>query len=676
MKIAYCLSDKYSSFLVANVNENHEGLRLMKYDKLFTPGNIGSLSLKNRLVMTAMGCNLGNQDGTLGDAFLAYYRARAQGGVGLIVTETTRVNEEHGCMNPRQIRATHDSFIPEMKKLADTAHEFDCRVFLQLHHPGNVTYPEINSGHTPVSSSHISSRIKQQKIHPLTVSEISEIVKNYADAARRSQEAGIDGVEVQAGHFYLIHQFLSPFFNKRTDQYGGSFENRTRFLREIILAIRKTCGCAYPLMVRLSVDDYLGNEGYHLDEGILIARLLEELGVDAIDVTAAGAGSPGSQNVEPVSYQQGWRSFLGAAVKKAVKIPVCAVSLVRDPAYAEELLEKNKTDFVASGRCFLADPDYARKIQEGKENDIRKCISCLRCIETIKDESPLVCSVNPYCGRESVMPEPVYNGSGKTIFILGGGPAGLETARIAGERGFTVHLYEKTQHLGGSIYFASQIPHKNKMGWFIDWERRQCEKLGVFFHLGAVIDLEEIKTHNPFAVIDATGAAPLVPGSIPGINEEIVCTNIDILSGHISPEGEYIAVIGSGMTGLETAELLAEKGNTVVVIEMADTVAPGAYRSNVFDVLAYLNLHNVVVMTGKSLVKIGTDRIYLENTVTKEESQLPVDRVVLSMGVRPGQIYGEELLSVCKNIVKAGDSKKTGRLMEAVRSGNKTALEL
>jgi 2,4-dienoyl-CoA reductase-like NADH-dependent reductase (Old Yellow Enzyme family)/thioredoxin reductase len=648
----------------------------MKYRRLFSSGTIGSLTLKNRLVMTAMGCDLANRDGTLTDAFLAYYRARAEGGVGLIITEVTRVNEQHGCMNPWQIRATDDRFIPELKKLADTIHEFDCRIFLQLHHPGNVTSPEINGGHTPVSSANIPSRIKTQEIHPLTVSEITEIVKNYADAARRAKAAGIDGVEVQAGHFYLIHQFLSPYFNKRTDEYGGSFENRTRFLREILRSIRSDCGNAYPLMVRLSVEDYLGDAGYHLDEGIKIAQHLEELGVDAVDVTAAGTGCPGSQSLEPISYRQGWRRHLGAAVKKAVNIPVCAVSLVRDPSYAEELLQKDQTDFVASGRCFLADPDYAKKIQRDNVEDIRKCISCLRCIETIKDELPIVCSVNPYCGKENVAPKIRHDGGGKNLVILGGGPAGLEAARIAGERGFSVHLYEKTANLGGSMFFATQIPHKEKMKWFIDYERHQCEKFGVRFYLNTRLSIEEIKALNPYGIIDATGAVPVIPRSIEGINEDIVCTNIDILSNRITPEGEHVAVIGSGMTGLETAELLAEGDNAVTVIEMAETVAPGAYRSNVFDVLAYLNLHSTVVMTGKALTGIGKDRIYLKDIHTGEKSQLPVDRVVLSMGVRPGQAYGKELFSLCEHVVQIGDAEKTGRIMEAVRTGNRAALDL
>jgi NADPH-dependent 2,4-dienoyl-CoA reductase/sulfur reductase-like enzyme len=359
-----------------------------------------------------------------------------------------------------------------------------------------------------------------------------------------------------------------------------------------------------------------------------------------------------------------------------VNIPVCAVSLVRDPSYAEELLQKEQTDFVGSGRCFLADPDYAIKIQQDKGEDIRKCISCLRCIETIKDELPIVCSVNPYCGKESVTPKMRYNGDGKKLIILGGGPAGLEAARIAGERGFSVHLYEKSANLGGSMFLALQVPHKDKMKWFIDYERYQCEKFGVQFYLNTVLSIDEIKALNPYAIIDATGAVPVAPKSIEGIDEAIVCTNIDILSNRIVPEGEHVAVIGSGMTGLETAELLTDWNNAVTVIEMAETVAPGAFRSNVFDVLPYLNLHSTVVMTGKALTRIGKDRIYLKDIRTGENSQLPVDRVVLSMGVRPGQAYGKELFSLCEHVIQIGDAEKTGRIMEAVRTGNRAALDL
>lgn len=507
----------------------------MQYKRLFTAGQIGACHIKNRFVMTAMGCGLAELDGTLGEPLLAYYRERARGGVGMLVTEVTRVNEEHGCMDHRQIRASHDKFIPELRKLADCVHEFDCRVFVQLHHPGNVTYPGMNHGRVPVSASNVPSRIRKQEIHSLTVEEIKELVRGFAEAARRAKEAGIDGVEIHAGHFYLIHQFLSPYFNKRTDEYGGSTENRSRFLLEIIAAIRKICGDGYPVIARLSVEDYLGDEGYHLNEGLKIARLLEEAGVDAIDVTAAGNGGTRSQSLEPTSYQQGWRRHLGAAVKRSVNVPVIAVSVVRDPGFAEELLEKGQTDFVGSGRCYLADTEYVAKIQNQREGEIRRCISCLRCIENIKDELPIVCSVNPDCGAESEQREYMRDGNARKVVVLGAGPAGLEAARVAGERGFDVRLYEKSAKLGGAMYLASKVPYKDKMLWFVDCEQRQCEKLGVHIHRNAELTVDQIKMQQPYAVIDATGAVPVAPCSIPGIDQQIVCTNVDILDGSITP---------------------------------------------------------------------------------------------------------------------------------------------
>ena len=648
---------------------------IVRYVKLFSPGKIGALELKNRLVMTAMGCGLAELDGTLGEPFLAYYRQRAQGGVGLIVTEVTRVNETHGCMAPRQIRASDDRYIPELRKLADAVHEQGSRVFVQLHHPGNVTYPALNAGHLPVSASDIPSLIRKGPILPLTQAEIGGLVQDFAAGAYRAQQAGIDGVEIHAGHFYLIHQFLSPYFNKRTDAYGGSTENRSRFLLEIIAAIRARCG-DYPIAVRLSVEEYLGDEGYHLNEGIQIARLVEQAGADAIDVTAAGTGARGSQSLESVSYQQGWRRHLGAAVKRAVQIPVIAVSLAREPGYGEDVLKKGQADFVGSGRCFLADPAFASKAQQGREEEIRKCISCLRCIENIKDEKPIVCSINPDCGRESIVSPLERNGAGRLVIVLGGGPAGLEAARIAAERGFRVELYEKSEHLGGAVYLAAQVPHKDKMLWFIEFERQQCEKLGVRFSFHAALTTEQIRMRSPYAVLDATGAVPVIPHAIPGIDKPLVYTNVDVLSGQVDVTGAHVAVIGSGLTGLETAEFLMERGNAVTVIEMAPQVAPGANPANVFDVLPRLLLKNTVTMTGTALTAIGDDRIFLENVATGLRSDLPVDIVVLSMGVRPGDTYGAALAEVCQQVVTIGDAKQAGRIMEAVCAGNHAATNL
>jgi 2,4-dienoyl-CoA reductase-like NADH-dependent reductase (Old Yellow Enzyme family) len=372
----------------------------MAYERLFSGGEIGGLTLKNRVFMTAAGCALCEEGGVVTEGLLAYYEARARGGVGAIVTEVVRVNEETGVMNAHQLCATGDRHIGEIRKLADRLRPYGCRLFLQLHHPGNVTHPGLLGGRRPVSASGLPSLMSDQAVDTLDTGQIRSIVNDFGDAARRVQEAGADGVEIHGAHFYLLHQFLTPLFNKRTDEYGGGHGNRMRFLKEVVADVQAKCGRDFPLLVRISVEDYMGERGYHLDEGVKICQDLEAMGVHAIDVTCAGAGCPGRQSLEPASFPQGWRKHLGAAVKELVGIPVVSVAPVRDPAFAEELLAQGQLDFVGSARCHIADPEWAAKARDGRDSEIRRCISCLKCIRGIQNGLPISSAVNHVCGRE------------------------------------------------------------------------------------------------------------------------------------------------------------------------------------------------------------------------------------------------------------------------------------
>jgi NADPH-dependent 2,4-dienoyl-CoA reductase/sulfur reductase-like enzyme len=429
-------------------------------------------------------------------------------------------------------------------------------------------------------------------------------------------------------------------------------------------------------MVRFSAEDFLEDEGYHLNEGVAIARLLEDAGADALDVTAAGTGGPGSRSLEPISYRQGWRSYLGHAIKKSVSIPVCAVSLAREPAYIERILESGQADFVGSGRIFLADPEYLKKVRGGAESDIRKCISCLRCIENIKNELSIVCSVNPCCGEEYRKADPVKDGEGRRVVVLGGGPAGLEAARIAGLRGFSVELHEKEAYPGGSMLLASRVPDKEKMRWFVEYQTGQCEKAGVRFVLNSDCTCEDIEKTQPYKLIIATGAEPVIPASIGGIDRDFVYTATDILKGRFLPRQAHVAVIGSGLTGLETAEYLAAHDNAVTIVEIADVIAPGANPSNVYDILPRLSLRNVVFLKKTELLSVREDRIILKNRIDSTRSELPVDYVVLSMGVRAKDRGSDSGLQSGTDAIYIGDASKAGRIMEAVRSGYNAAIAL
>lgn len=645
------------------------------YPLLSSKGKIGDLEIKNRLFMTAAGCELSSPQGEIGDDYIAYYEARTKGGVGAIITELMQVNPVTGVMNSHQVHLWEDSCIPGLKKLADRIHQYDCKIFVQIQHPGNVATPSGLNGKTPVSSSDVSNLIFSQPVRPMTIEEIHELVEQFGDAALRAKKAGIDGVEIHAAHFYLIHQFLSPYFNHRTDEYGGSHENRMRILKEIIDNIRKKAGTDYPVLVRVSAEEYLPEGGYHLDEGIEICKDLEQYGVSALDITVAGTGCRYGQSLEPISYRQGWRKHIPAAVKKFVKIPVIGVSVFRDPDYAEETLKKGCMDFIGSARNYIADPEWANKVFLAEKPPIRKCISCLKCIQGAVAGQGISCSVNPLCGRELLETKVCKDGNNRSVVVLGGGPAGMQAAVTAAQRGFAVTLFEKASYLGGQLNLASKAPNKEKIQWFVSYMMKQIEQLGIELHLDTAPDLHELKELNPYAIIDATGSTPIVPKKFERYDDFVLTPDM-ILGEKVHIEDQHVIIIGSGMTGLETAEYLASRGNMVTMIEMDDRIARQAYGTQVKDVTKYLELSDTVIMTSTALEEICDGYILIKDLKTEKISSLPADKVVLSMGVCPLKPYDNHLEGIASKLTVVGDACRSGRIIDAVQGGFDAALAL
>ncbi|MBQ4649792.1 MAG: FAD-dependent oxidoreductase [Firmicutes bacterium] len=630
----------------------------MKYPNLLSPAKLGPIETKNRFVMTAMATGTAAADGSPTDTTVAYYRERAKG-VGLIITGGVQIGR-HTPAGKGYCFMNSDSYIEAYRRLTDAVHAEGTPIILQIVHPGprsHVPGPAATPSGIPA--------FPHQQAYELSKDEIHELIEDFINAARRAKEAGFDGVEFHGAHNYLIHSFLSPHFNQRTDEYGGSFENRFRFLKEIFEGAREVVGPDFPLLARISADEYLP-DGHSLDDGIRIAQELEKLGAVAIDLSVGGASNGRSHTIEPMTYAEGWRKHLAKAVKKMVNIPVFATTVIRHPEYAEQLLADGYMDLVASGRSTLADPYWVQKTAEGREAEIRNCISCCRCIESFA-EGQVVCSINPQC-----VPAPekeiVKDGNGRKAVVAGGGPAGLEAARVLGERGFSVTLFEKRACLGGQMEYASHVPYKDKMLWFIDWQARELERLGVEVKLGTAPSAEDILALNPEVVIDATGAVPIVPASIPGTDLPNVKTPVDVLTGAYLPTDKHIAVIGSGLTGLETAEVLAAMGNMVKVLEMAGTIAPGGSGINAGEAKRRLNLDNVVLQTDRQLTKIEEDRIYVTNTVTGDEYVLPVDAVILSLGVKSQATLEKELEGKCR-VITVGDAAKPGRIQQATETG-------
>lgn len=638
----------------------------MKYTNLFQKGYIGKLELKNRVVMPSMGTMLASADGEISDHHIAYFEERAKGGVGLIITEVTSVEYTLGKAGSCHPRVDDNKFIPGLQRLADTLHKYDTKVFMQLHHAGRAGNSMLTGGKQIVAPSAVACKVIGETPRELTIEEIKDLVQRFVMGALRCKMAGIDGVELHGAHGYLIDQFLSPYSNKRTDEYGGSFENRMRFAKEIIEGIKTVCGKDYPVTIRLSIDEFVEG-GIDLEEGIKIAKYMESMGVDAIHASC-GIYETMPTVMEPMTFSQGWRVYLAEAVKKAVSIPVIAVGVIREPEFAEAILESKKADFVAVGRGQIADPQWVTKAKEGRESEIRKCISCLYCVDGAFMGHHIECALNACAGRELEFKNINKVNEAKKVVVIGGGPAGLEAARVSALRGFNVVVFEKNSELGGQINYADKPNGKSKMHWAIEFLSNELRRLGVDIRLNTEATIEAVKAEEPYAVFLATGAVPFVP-PIKGVALENVCTAEDILIGNVNPIEEKVAVIGAGMTGSETAELLASRGNEVYLVEMLAEVGNGAGIINKMDILKHLSNSSVEILTSYRLKEIESDKITLVNLKDNSEISKEVNKVVLALGVRSNNGLYEELSRNFSKVAIIGDSKTPGRIAHAIRQG-------
>lgn len=657
----------------------------MTFEHLLSPINIGTLKIRNRVVMGAMGSGTAHDNATVSECECAYYAERAKGGVGLIINEVTRVNNETGVMMPRQTSAATDDCIPGLAKLAKAVHFYNGAIFIQLHHPGRQTDNMAIGGRATISPSGIKSMLTQAECREMTNAEIKSFVQDYINAAERCYKAGIDGVELHGAHGYMLNQFISPLTNKRTDEYGGSTENRARVVKEIIEGIRERVGRDYPIMFRISADEFLREsmfpfeeDGLLLDEAVEICKYLVPFGLDAINVSA-GIYETMNQAWEPISFAEGWKIYLAEAVKKSVDVPVFGVGVIRNPDFAEKIIAEGRVDGVTIARGLLADPDWVNKAATGRVDDIRRCISCLNCMDSMiangmKGE-PFACAINPRAAREWFYNDARQDGNDRLVVVVGGGPAGMEAAKKLAERQFKVVLFEKNSELGGQLGLANKPPHKEKINWLIDYYKTQLAKLGVDVRLNTSVTHNAITALNPYAVFVGTGSESIVPKSIKGVKKANVCTSTDILTGKVKLSGKKVAVIGSGMTGVETAELLETQNNEVYVIEMADRVGPDASWQSFSDVQARLIKFGTVFMPSHKLVEIEDASIKLEKS-DGELVDLPVDYVVLSLGVKADQTLADEIVSRFDKVVKIGDTAQIGRIANAVETGFVAAYHL
>lgn len=703
----------------------------MEYPNLFTPMDIGSVTIKNRLVMTAMCVGLAEHDGAVSEELAAYYEERAAGGAGLIITECSRINETDAVSNPSMLSMSHDRYIEPLRKAVERVHAHGAKLFVQLFHPGRqniVVFPTLwqfnermarmfpaywnlyfkIAGKFDASAMEDPKTVKRmerymkpllapsavpcglsdnpirnQRTVPMTISQIKELIGQFVSAAVRVKKAGADGVELHAAHGYLLQQFLSPYTNRREDEYGKTLTNRMRLLKEIIEGIRGECGPDFPISVRLSVEEFYDMIGYPgqgitLAEGVEMAKRLEGFGIDVLNVSS-GSYDTAQTSCEPISFPTGWRKYLAKAVKEQVKIPVIAANLIRTPEQAEAQITEGTQDFIAMGRSFLSDPEWPKKAMEGRGEDINRCICCLRCMEAFQENimngKPVECAVNPRACRESRYPPTVpKDGRQRQVVVVGAGPAGLTAARELAARDFKVTLIERGPAPGGQLILAEAPPRKEKIGWLIQYLTRQALKQGVEIQYDTTATRALIESYHPYAVFLATGGEAVAP-KIPGSESDFVTTVTPILTGERKYTGREIAVVGSGMTGLETAELLVEQGNAVTIIEMAEKIAPGAYPVNASDVIKRLEKSGVRFLPGRKLERIGNGMLYLSRRDGVQE-EIRTDATVLAIGVRSSNTLEKECAGHFEHLYPIGDAVKPGRIGNAVHGAFELAYTL
>jgi len=646
----------------------------MAYKNLFNEGKLGKMKVKNRIIMPAMGAWLASADGEVTDHQIAYYEERARGGVGLIITEVTAVEYELGRVGVCHPRVDEAKFIPMLSRLADAVHKYDTKIFVQLNHAGRQTDTTLTGGRQPVAPSPIPCELSGITPRELTIEEIRELANQYVTCALICKSAGIDGVELHGAHGYLINEFLSPKTNIRDDEYGGDFKRRMRFVREIMEGIRYQCGHDYPVIIRLSIDEFADN-GIDVAEGVKIAKKMQEFGVDAINASCGTYDSLYTV-IEPITYAQGWRIYLSEAVKKEVAIPVIAVGVIREPDFAENVLRDRAADFVAIGRGLIADPEWCNKALNSRSSEIRKCISCLYCLDRVQTGRSIGCAINVKAGREIEFRDLKRDGDRRKTVVVGGGPAGLEAARILAMRSFDVVLFEKAGCLGGQLNYGSRPRGKNKLTWLIDYLSDQLKRMKVDLRLGTEADTEKISAEAPYAVFIATGACPIVP-DIDGIEESHVLSVHEALLKSDSFEGQRIAVIGAGMTGCETAELIASSNaNEVYLIEMLPDIASGANVVEKLDLMRRLNDVGVNILTDHKLLKIGNDAILINNVSENQKLEIKVDEIVISLGLKSDPAVYEALRASFDNVFLLGDAKSPRKIANAVRDGFEKAMLL
>ena len=650
-----------------------------KYQHIFSPVTIRHMTVKNRIVMMPMGTNFGEQNGEMSFLHINYYEQRAKGGTGLLIVENASVDSPQGSNGTTQLRIDSDNYIPRLYKLCENVHKHGACIAIQINHAG-ASAMSSRIGMQPVSASDVPSKEGGEIPRPLTKEEILNIVRKYAEAARRAQICGFDAVEIHAGHSYLISQFLSPIYNKRTDEFGGSAENRTRFARMILEAVRKQVGPHFPIFLRISADELMEG-GNTLEDTLAYLEYLEKE-VDVFDVSCGLNGSIQYQ-IDANYLPDGWRSYMARAVKEKFGKPCIAVGNIRHPQIAEEILAKGDADFIGMGRGLIAEPEWVNKVEYGNECDLRSCISCnIGCAgHRIGLNQPIRCTVNPAVNSgEDYMKHKIKKPC--NVVVIGGGTAGLEAACTAAEVGCTTFLIEKKAELGGLASVISKIPDKKRLGEFPQYLIRRAEKLhNLFVFCNTQATTELVKSLNPDIIVNATGSEPTLP-PIRGLHELVdkedshVATVLKMIERipeypeHM--EGRKVVIIGGGAVGLDVMEFFTERGARVSMVEMLPMIGNGLDPVSRCDIHAKLKKYQVEQMVNTMLQEVRNDR-FIVKTPQDEIKELPFDYGFICLGMKASTPVLKELEETFSDtnveIINIGDSKRARRIIEGTEEG-------
>lgn len=650
------------------------------YAKIFEPLTVKRTTIRNRIAMTPMGTNYGESNGEMSNRHMNYYSLRAKGGVGLIILENANVEYPAGSNGTSQIRIDHDSFMPRFYQLVEDLHKNGATVAIQINHAG-ASASSARTGVETVSSSNIPTKEGGEIPRPMTKEEILTTVRKYGEAAKRAQAIGFDAVEIHCGHSYLMSQFISPYYNKRTDEFGGSVENRLRFPRMVLEEVRRQVGPLFPIIVRLSAEERVPG-GNTLEDTLEYLEYLDEF-VDMYDVSC-GLNPSLQYQIDSNFLPDGWRSYQARAVKEKFGKPVINAGNYRDPAVVERVLESGDVDIVGMGRGLIADPDWVNKVAKGEEDMIRKCISCnVGCAgNRIGVNRPIRCTVNPAVPEGDVYKKLKVN-KNCNVVVVGAGTAGMEAACTAAEVGCNVFVLEKSDHIGGLSAFISDLPSKSRMKDFPQYLERRAAKLpNLYLFLNTEATPEKIKAFKPDIIVNATGSVPVVP-PIPGLKENIAAGNVSTIFDMINnlndgkyPEdfckGKKVVVMGGGSVGLDVIEYFAERGAECSIVDMLPQIGMLADPITKCSMRETHEKYGVQEYVRTALQEVKEDA-FVVKTPEGEIKDLTFDLGFNCLGMMANnpilQQLKEEFADTDTEIYAVGDSVRARRILEGTMDG-------